>query len=146
MDKATKMVAIFLVTVGSLSLISNSVWKPFMKKESLKISDAQLQDVVNQINEMAPIFLDDITKLNRVQLEGRTIVYEYILDHDESEGILAFDPLEEAQLNEYCNSNENSYFSKVGVAVTSNYVTSDGEKLHSFTMQPSDCVGSLQTH
>ena len=44
--------------------------------------------------------------------------------------------------NLYDVHNENSYFSKVGVAVTSNYVTSDGEKLHSFTMQPSDCVGS----
>ena len=142
MDKTTKTVAIFLLIVGSLSLISNSVWKPFLQKESLKISDAQLQDVVNQMNEMTPIFLDDITKLNRVHLEGRTIVYEYILEHDESEDILAFGPLEEAQLNEYCNSNENSYFSKVGVAVTSNYVTRDGGKLHSFTMRPSDCIGS----
>ncbi|GFD77107.1 hypothetical protein [Alteromonas sp. KUL150] len=142
MDKTTKTVVIFLLIVGSLSLISNSVWKPFLQKESLKISDAQLQDVVNQMNEMTPIFLDDITKLNRVHLEGRTIVYEYILEHDESEDILAFGPLEEAQLNEYCNSNENSYFSKVGVAVTSNYVTRDGGKLHSFTMRPSDCIGS----
>lgn len=50
MDKTTKMVAIFLLTIGSFSLISNSVWEPFMKKESMKISDAQLQDVVNQIN------------------------------------------------------------------------------------------------
>lgn len=142
MDKTTKAVAIFLLIVGSLSLISNSVWKPFVQKESLKISDAQLQDVVNQMNEMTPIFLDDITKLNRVRLEGRTIVYEYILEHFEPEDILAFGPLEEAQLNEYCNSNENSYFSKVGVAVTSNYVTRDGGKLHSFTMRPSDCIGS----
>ena len=142
MDKTTKTVVIFLLIIGSLSLISNSVWKPFIKKESLKISDAQLQNVVNEINEMVPIFLDDITQLNSVQLEGRTIVYEYILDHGESEDILTFGQLEDMQLNEYCNSNENSYFSKVGVAVTSNYVTSDGEKLHSFTMQPSDCVGS----
>ena len=142
MDKTTKTVAIFLLTIGSLSLISNSVWKPFMKKESMKISDAQLQDVVNQINEMAPIFLDEITQLNRVQLEDRTIVYQYILYHDESDNTLAFGPLEETQLNEYCNSNENSYFSKVGVSVTSNYLTRNGEKLHSFTMRPSDCVGS----
>ena len=142
MDKTTKTVVIFLLIIGSLSLISNSVWKPFIKKESLKISDAQLQNVVNEINEMVPIFLDDITQLNSVQLEGRTIVYEYILDHDESEDILTFGQLEDMQLNEYCNSNENSYFSKVGVAVTSNYLTRNGEKLHSFTMRPSDCVGS----
>ena len=142
MDKTTKTVVIFLLIIGSLSLISNSVWKPFIKKESLKISDAQLQNVVNEINEMVPIFLDDITQLNSVQLEGRTIVYEYILDHDESQDILTFGQLEDMQLNEYCNSNENSYFSKVGVAVTSNYLTRNGEKLHSFTMRPSDCVGS----
>ena len=142
MDKTTKTVVIFLLIIGSLSLISNSVWKPFIKKESLKISDAQLQNVVNEINEMVPIFLDDITQLNSVQLEGRTIVYEYILDLDESEDILTFGQLEDMQLNEYCNSNENSYFSKVGVAVTSNYLTRNGEKLHSFTMRPSDCVGS----
>tara|TARA_Y100001956_G_scaffold14916_1_gene14310 strand:+ start:9728 stop:10156 length:429 start_codon:yes stop_codon:yes gene_type:complete len=142
MDKTTKTVVIFLLIIGSLSLISNSVWKPFIKKESLKISDAQLQNVVNEINEMVPIFLDDITQLNSVQLEGRTIVYEYILDHGESEDILTFGQLEDMQLNEYCNSNENSYFSKVGVSVTSNYLTRNGEKLHSFTMRPSDCVGS----
>lgn len=117
MDKTTKTVVIFLLIIGSLSLISNSVWKPFIKKESLKISDAQLQNVVNEINEMVPIFLDDITQLNSVQLE-------------------------DMQLNEYCNSNENSYFSKVGVAVTSNYLAHNGERLHSFTMRPSDCVGS----
>ena len=142
MDKTTKTVVIFLLIIGSLSLISNSVWKPFIKKESLKISDAQLQNVVNEINEMVPIFLDDITQLNSVQLEGRTIVYEYFLDHDESEDILTFGQLEDMQLNEYCNSNENSYFSKVGVAVTSNYLAHNGEKLHSFTMRPSDRVGS----
>ncbi|MFD3318177.1 hypothetical protein ACE414_11120 [Alteromonas macleodii] len=126
MDKTTKTVVIFLLIIGSLSLISNSVWKPFIKKESLKISDAQLQNVVNEINEMVPIFLDDITQLNSVQLEGRTIVYEYILDLDESEDILTFGQLEDMQLNEYCNSNENSYFSKVGVAVTSNYLAHNG--------------------
>ncbi len=142
MDKTTKTVVIFLIIVGSLSLISNSVSKPFINKESLKISEAQLQDVVDQINEMVPVFLDDITQLNRVKLEGRTIVYEYLLDHDESRDMLAFRLLEETQLNEYCNSNENSYFSKVGVAVTSNYLGRNGEKLHSFTMRPSDCVGS----
>ena len=142
MGKTTKTVVIFLIIVGSLSLISNSVWKPFINKESLKISEAQLQDVVDQINEMAPVFLDDITQLNRVKLEGRTIVYEYLIDHDESKDMLAFGLFEETQLNEYCNSNENSYFSKVGVAVTSNYLGRNGEKLHSFTMRPSDCVGS----
>ena len=145
MDSAKKTVFILLLGLAVLILVSKAVWKPYIDKKSRYITDSQLSETMSQMNESLPLMVDDITRIDSVEVDGRNIIYNYTLIADLNEivdELPSFEELRLNQLNEYCFVEGNNYFSSVNVSVTSIYRNLNGKQLNVFTLKPEECKGS----
>ena len=145
MDSAKKTVLILLLGVALLTLVSKAVWKPYIDKQTRYITDSQLSETMSQMNENLPLMVDDITRIDSVEVDGRNIIYNYTLTADLNEivdELPTFEELRLNQLNEYCFVEGNNYFSSVNVSVTSIYRNLNGKQLNVFTLKPEECKGS----
>jgi hypothetical protein len=145
LDSAKKTVFILLLGLAVLILVSKAVWKPYIDKKSRYITDSQLSETMSQMNESLPLMVDDITRIDSVEVDGRNIIYNYTLIADLNEivdELPSFEELRLNQLNEYCFVEGNNYFSSVNVSVTSIYRNLNGKQLNVFTLKPEECKGS----
>jgi hypothetical protein len=145
LDSAKKTVFILLLGLAVLILVSKAVWKPYVDKQSRYITDSQLSETMSQMNESLPLMVDDITRIDSVEVDGRNIIYNYTLTADLNEivdELPTFEELRLNQLNEYCFVEGNNYFSSVNVSVTSIYRNLNGKQLNVFTLKPEECKGS----
>lgn len=134
-----------MIVIGSafLMLLSKVVWKPYVAKSERYISDLELKKSILQINDDLPFMVDDITRLDNVNVVKRNVIYSYTFLNSvelKSGTPISMEELKNIQLNEYCfGTEENRYFSTVNVSITSIYKYEIGDKIESFTIKPSEC-------
>ena len=123
---------IFILSIVCLLLISCS--KPF---------DGAIQKEIDEINENAPIQVDEITFLNSGYMNGDNIIFKYSVVTDGDDALFKTTDFQRLQtialVDLYCLSPDTKIFRDYNKSITYSYYSNFGGFLTDITIFPSDC-------
>lgn len=133
--KTTTLKNCFSKSLFFLSLVCISMFFVQCKSAEDKQVEESLKQAATMLNTQTPVMIDEITRLDHVVADGKTLIYEATIMN--TEGI---EPKElEKVVNEAVKTNPQlNVFSKYDVKITYKYVDSDGKDFCQFTVNVAD--------